>query len=444
MFKTTTIAAVATPPGLGGIAVVRVSGPRALEIAMRVFAPLGKSARLDDRRVVSGRLLQDGKRVDQVLAVYFKAPRSYTGEEMVEISCHGGSFLAGKTLALLLDAGAAPAGPGEFTRRAFLNGKIDLVQAEAVADLVRADSDRACRMAMTALDGALSSEINTMKKDLTEMIALVEANIDFSEEAIDLINAETMKKRLEAAASHLQALVDSYREGRIAREGLKVAIIGPPNAGKSSLFNALCGKERVIVDKHPGTTRDTVEESIMVSGQKITFIDTAGIRKKGSRVEKMGMALSKKAAQNADAVIIVLDGTSRTDKKSLPLFMPLAKGRGMVVTNKCDLKTASTLADGLPVSAKTGRGIERIKESLLKTAGNSGETGLISNERQRALLVRARKNLEAALELLEKKAGEELLAVELKGALACLGKITGEVTDDDILNHIFSRFCIGK
>lgn len=439
-----TIAAIATPPGQGGIAVVRLSGPRALSIAIRVFAPLGKSARLDDRCVVSGRLVQAGKRVDQVLAVYFKAPRSYTGEEMVEISCHGGSFLAGKTLALLLDAGAMPAGPGEFTRRAFLNGKIDLVQAEAVADLVRADSDRACRMAMTALDGTLSDEINALKNILTEMTALVEANIDFSEEAIDLIEVKAMKERLSSVKTKVRELVDSYRTGRIVSEGLKVAIIGPPNAGKSSLFNALCGKERVIVDKHPGTTRDTVEESVMIAGQKITFIDTAGIRRKGSRVEKMGMALSEKAAQNSDAVIIVLDGTSRTNAELLPLFMPLAGERGMVVMNKCDLKTASTAADGLPASAKTGRGIEKIKESLLKTAGNSGETGLIANERQRSLLVLALKHLDACTALLEKKAGEELLALEFKGALSALGKITGAVTDDDILNHIFSRFCIGK
>ncbi|MFH0921709.1 MAG: tRNA uridine-5-carboxymethylaminomethyl(34) synthesis GTPase MnmE, partial [Fibrobacterota bacterium] len=312
-----TIAAAATPPGEGGLAVIRISGRNATEIAARVFKPARPGAGFQHQRAVLGRLLDNAGDIDTALALFFSSPRSYTGEDTVELSLHGGPILVRRTLEALRKAGARPAEPGEFTRRAFLNGKMDLVQAESVASLIRAETESAQRAAQTQLEGGLSRSYRELRETLMTQLALVETNIDFAEEDVSVLDRAAMAVNLKNTDVRMEALLASYETGRLIVDGAHVAIVGPPNAGKSSLMNALCEKERVIVDAHPGTTRDLVEETMALGGMKVTLMDTAGLRKGRSRVESKGIERAQKAAAEADLALIVLDVSVPLSKTSL-------------------------------------------------------------------------------------------------------------------------------
>ena len=346
-----------------------------------------------------------------------------------------------------MNAGARPAGPGEFTRRAFLNGKIDLIQAESVADLIRADTEKSYCIALNQLSGRLSERFLSLKNELKDILSLIEANIDFAEEDIELFEPAKLQKRIEKIVKKINEMVESYKQGRLITQGIRVAIIGPPNAGKSSLFNAFCEKERVIVDEHPGTTRDTIEEAISIKGQKVTFIDTAGIRKSRNKLESKGITLAQKAAQNSDLALVVFDASVKTSKNTIQLFKDIPTQKKIFLLNKCDLKSNTTLKDSIKTSTKDLTGIQDVKNAILnclRSKRSEGDVAIISRERQKDILLEVLKNLKQCLNLLKSGGGEELLSIELNAALSSVGKITGEVTDDDILNHIFNNFCIGK
>jgi tRNA modification GTPase len=442
-----TIAAVSTPPGQGGIAVIRVSGPDAKSVIGKVFEPAGPARAFKDRRMLYGRVRRGTGVLDRAMAVFLKGPATYTGEDTAEIHCHGGGFVARAVLSAVLDAGAMPAAPGEFTRRAFLNGKMDLVQAEAVAGLIRADTERYYRMALAQLSGALSDRFRALKNEIVGLLTLAEANIDFAEEDVSVFDPRAAAAGVRAIIRRMDGMLLSYRRGRLISHGIRVAIVGPPNAGKSSLFNALCEKERVIVDEHPGTTRDLVEETIAVAGQKITLIDTAGMRRSGSRVESKGIALAARAAGQADITLVVLDGSIRTPRRTLEMFEALAAPGKRFVLNKADLPQKTSMKKALRTSAKKMTGIRALKGRILRTFNldaSEGANEALSSERQVRSLRAARNALGQCLSILASGPAEELLAVELRSAVSHLGSITGEVTDDDVLNRIFENFCIGK
>lgn len=455
-----TVAAIATAPGRGAIGIVRISGPGALGILKKVWKSHHQSVeKFATHRIYLGNIvdLSTGKTIDRVLASYMKGPHSYTGEDTVEISSHGGDVVLGNILRQVLTAGARPAAPGEFTKRAFLNNKLDLIQAEGVAALINSCSTTGAKIATEQLEGILSRQISEIKDGVKEALAFIEATIDFPEEEIEFIQSSDLKKKILFFEGKIEELVESYSEGRLLNSGVKVVIAGPPNAGKSSLLNVLLGFERAIVHRNPGTTRDTVEGEMLLNGIVFRLVDTAGIREAEEEVEEMGVERSKKAATTAEAVIIVIDGNNYKglEKK----FVDELSGveHVFIVVNKSDL--AQKISEGeirgifgkrpvCLVSAKTGAGVEGLRQLLAKemTGGRlkEAEGNIITSERHYNLLLRTRDKLGSAIQSMEKREPSEFLALHLRGALDSLGEMTGEVTTDAILDEIFSKFCIGK
>ena len=453
-----TIAAIATPFGVGGVGMIRLSGPDAVAIADPLFRPAGGGslAGADSHRMVYGWIHADGEPVDEVLAVWMKAPRSYTREDVVEFHCHGGPLVLQTVLELVCRAGARLARPGEFTQRAFFNGRIDLTQVEAVGDIVSARSRAGLRVSANQLRGRLHQAISELKEELAHVAALVEAGIDFPEEDIVLANREEITGRLSAGKSRLADLVATAERGRILREGLGTAIVGKPNVGKSSLLNALLRENRAIVTEIPGTTRDTLEEATEVGGVMLRLIDTAGIRRTEDRVELEGIARSRKAIEMADLVLLVLDGTAPLDADDEALLAMVAPAAALVLVNKRDLMPGPAAPwaerlegfESLTLSALTGAGMEALETWVRNWALSDErplfEHALITNLRQKQAAEKALDAVEAALGGLEQGVGDELLAVDLSRALAALGEIVGETTADDLLERIFAEFCIGK
>ncbi|MDA8088410.1 MAG: tRNA uridine-5-carboxymethylaminomethyl(34) synthesis GTPase MnmE [Nitrospiraceae bacterium] len=471
MDKFDTIAAISTPPGEGGIGIVRLSGPDAFRISSGIFIPAkgkrGISARAKSRRMLYGLIAdpETGIEVDEVLMAVMPAPNTYTREEMVEINCHGGTLPLGKTLELVLRGGARLALPGEFTKRAFLNGRIDLTQAEAVLDLIRAKSDRAESSALAQLKGGLGNRIRQQADRLAGLLAHLEATIDFPEEEIEMTGAAD---RVEEIRQGLLALSWTFDEGRLLRDGVRTAILGRPNVGKSSLLNALLGAPRAIVTEIPGTTRDVITEYMNLGGHALKIMDTAGIRKGKDRPEVEGVQKSLEALDEADLVLCVLDGSAGLEKEDLEVMERISAGgkRCIYVINKTDLQRAwpaSSIfgrpvtpgarveADEtvVPVSALTGHGIEGLKEKIIgsfnPSSGGVAETGpVITSIRHKTALNGAAGALERALEAMRGGMPEEIVSIELRDALHELGAITGEAGTEDILARIFSEFCIGK
>jgi tRNA modification GTPase len=442
-----TIAAIATPPGEGALAVIRISGPGALAVADTVFRAAKSPSAMDERRVAFGRIIDaHGEVIDEVLLTVFRNPRSYTGEDLVEISGHGGSLVASRVLAAVLESGARMARPGEFTERAFLNGKLDLTQAEAVMDLISAQTPRAARAAAGQLEGRLGDEINTLRSDLLGCVAHLEAFIDFPEEGIDPESGAALRKRMEGIADHLERLLSTADEGRLLREGITLALCGAPNAGKSSLLNRLLGSERAIVSAIPGTTRDTIEERASLGGYPFRVIDTAGLRDTEDPIEREGVERARRAAEAADLRIHLVDAAGQDFPG--PLFAD-----ELLVFNKIDLiNDRNAFSKGLPISCRTGEGIEALVTAILaKVTGRSpsalgeaapGVTAI--NTRHCDCLRKARGHLGAAIALLESGEPPELVAVELRSSLGDVGEIVGEAGTEEILGKIFSSFCIGK
>ena len=455
--KRDTIAAIATPYGESAIGIVRLSGEKSLEILKKIFkSPSGK---IKPRYAHYGYIVnKNGEPIDEAVVIYYKAPHSYTGEDMVEINLHGNPLILKEVLNRILEEGARLAEPGEFTKRAFLNGKLDLTQAEAVAELISAKTELARKLALNQLRGALSREIKPLREELLMLHTLVESSIEFEEEDIPTIEKEDLEKRLEKILQRVDKLLQTAKTGKAIRQGIKLAIVGKPNVGKSSLFNRLLGEERAIVTDIAGTTRDYIEETVNLKGIPISLIDTAGIRETSDLVERIGVERSLQKLKEADVVLFVLDASkekpSEEDLKLARLVEGVKKPT-IVVLNKIDLGRKLDLSQ-LPlkaervveVSAKTGEGIEKLADVILEVSGvQTAEGGNIYiSVRHEELLKKAKKALENALKYLRE--GEfyspEILMLDIREASDALGEIIGEVTTEDVLGQIFSTFCIGK
>jgi tRNA modification GTPase len=453
--RTDTIAAIATPPGEGGIAIVRVSGSEAFPIAERLFRRRG-SKPFRSHCASFGAIVDPatGEPLDRALLLPFRAPHSYTGEDVVEFHCHGSPYLLRRVLELVWREGARPAEPGEFTLRAFLNGKLDLAQAEAVADLIRARSEAQLRSALTLHEGALSRQVHTLAGEVLRLLATVEAHIDFSEE-IGELDPHTLAPALESLLQRLDSLLQGARAGRILREGARVAIVGRPNVGKSSLLNALLGEERAITTDIPGTTRDTLEENLIVGGVPIVILDTAGLRESADVVERIGVERARRAAERADLILFVYDLTApdweadRALLQTLPANMPK-----LLVGNKVDAaaptqaqRAQSVFPDTLLISALTGAGLETLREAILSALELQRigeETPTLTHQRHIQAVETAKRALEQAREALRQGYPPDLIAVDLRTAWLALGAITGETADETLVQRIFRDFCIGK
>ena len=454
-----TIVAIATPAGRGGIGVVRLSGPEATAIAKPILR-LAHADEFQPNRACFGELIDPAtnRRIDEVVVIYFAKPHSYTTDDVVEISCHGSPVVLKHVLEMAVARGARPAEPGEFTMRAFLNGRIDLTQAEAVRDLIDAQTLYQAQVAARQLDGALSKRLQPIKQKLIDLIAIMEAGIDFAEDDVSVIPDDQILDRIVRIHAPLEQLLASFTYGKVVHEGLTLAIVGRPNVGKSSLFNRLVEHERAIVTATPGTTRDLVSETVSIGGIPVRLVDTAGIRDALDEAESIGVRKSMEALADADIVLVVLDashpaGDEAARRRDTELVSQVARRPAIVVENKIDaITTAPLLPDGgLPVimaSALTGQGIEQLRARILRLAGGNGaarpEAGFLTNVRHQKLVQDSIAALDAATTAVPRKTPHEMILLDLYNALRPLDEITGTTTPDDILNVIFSSFCIGK
>jgi tRNA modification GTPase len=440
-----TIVAISTPMGEGALAVLRLSGPSALAVLTTVFAGAISPEKFVPRRVVFGKIQDAGGKVDDVLVTYFRAPHSYTGEDVVEISCHGGILVTRRVLDLLLVAGARMASPGEFTQRAFLNGKMDLTQAEAVMDLIRAQTELALRAANEQLAGHLGNELTDVRELLLTTLAHVEAYIDFPDEQIDPDTGKLLLDRILRLEDRLDRLLATADQGRVLRHGLRTVIYGAPNVGKSSLLNLLLGYDRAIVSEMPGTTRDTIEEVINVRGIPVRLIDTAGARDSFDLVESEGIRRTQQQVEQADLVIQVVDGSRPpTEVKTF------VDGNSVLLLNKCDLGIDLQWHqfDGIRFSCKDRTGLEDLNQAIWdRVMGQKvklADVRVAINARHQACLQSAKQLLGAARRSLQEDKSPEFTAIELRGALDAVGEVIGKLDTEDLLGKIFSEFCIGK
>jgi tRNA modification GTPase len=462
-----TIAAVATPIGEGGISVIRISGENACRIADLGFSGKISLAKAPSHTAHYGSFVDEGGvPIDNLVAVVFRKPHSYTGEDTVELSCHGGQFLVRRILETVLRQGARAAEAGEFTKRAFLNGRLDLTQAEAVSDLIHSRSDRAHRASLSQLNGALSEKMSALRNQLMGSLSLLELELDFAEDGYEFTEKERVADQIRRAISQISELVSSYKVGKIYRDGVKVALAGAPNVGKSSLLNAFLREDRAIVTNIPGTTRDIIEESITLDGLLFNITDTAGLRETTDPIELEGVRRAEERQMECDILLLMMDCTRIPEPDEVSSTLKLVAGveaRGascLVVINKIDIapNPRPTFEDipeilskhpVLEISAKTLQGFGQLEAELVKTAvGGSvatAESGaMITNARHFSVLQRAKSSLELALESTVAGRSGEFIAVDLRDALDAIGEIVGAITTEDILNSIFSKFCIGK
>ncbi len=458
MYKEDTIAAIATPAGEGGVGIVRVSGPEAERIATALFVRgEGKNGRLKSHMLHYGTIRdpKTDKILDQVLLTVMRKPRSYTGEDVVEVHCHGGVFVVHRILGVVLSQGARYAEPGEFTKRAFLNGRLDLAQAEAVLDLVVARTEKGVDLALSQIKGGLSNWIADLREQLLDIFAQVEAAIDFPEEEIELLERPALVTKIDSLRAKIRSITDTYEWSRLFREGVKVCICGRPNVGKSSLFNALLGEERVIVTPIPGTTRDVIEESINLDGLPVVLWDTAGIRDASDEVERIGVNLSREYFEKSEAVIVVLDGSTSLTEEDRIFLSSATKKMGLIAINKIDLEQRvdrdqlrEIAGDKkiVTVSASQGYGIQGLRESLREVILQTEMEPpvVLTNLRHKTALSCGEQALADAGLALGEMCPPELVAVPLQRAKESLEEVIGSVHSDDILERIFSKFCVGK
>ena len=463
-----TIAAISTPLGEGGIGIVRLSGRDSVAIAAKLFSSRKrrKLEEAESHKLVHG-FIRDpvsGTNIDEVLIAVMRAPHTYTREDVVEINCHGGILPLRKTLELALKNGGRLAEPGEFTKRAFLNGRIDLSQAEAVIDLIRAKTEESGRIALEQLSGGLSGKITGLRDRIASSYAHIETYIDFPEDEIEPAPLGSILEEIQNIGKDLSDLSETFEEGRFFRDGLKVAIVGRPNVGKSSLLNALLNRDRAIVTDAPGTTRDVLEEYLNIKGLPVRIMDTAGIREAHEMAEKEGVARSLKAIADADVVIGIIDGASALNSEDLTVLDRVRDKKSIIAINKSDLPlTESSLErqmgvysdDVLRISAKTGDGLGELKDRIIDSVitnqkaavrgpSDIGSGAIVTNVRHKTAINNAMRSLDRATSGLKSALPLELVAVEMRDALDRLGGIVGTVTTDDILEQIFSQFCIGK
>lgn len=456
MSYTDNIVALATPSGTGAIAVIRVSGPDAITLADPLFRSIKgkKLVQQKSHTIHLGHIVDQGKVLDEVLVSIFKGPHSYTGENVIEISCHGSPYIQQQIIQLLLRNGCRSASAGEFTLRAFLNGKMDLSQAEAVADLIASDSEAAHDIAMQQMRGGFSNEIQELRQELLNFASLIELELDFSQEDVEFADRTQFNQLLSRISEVLKKLIDSFALGNVIKNGIPVAIVGQPNVGKSTLLNVLLNEERAIVSEIAGTTRDTVEDHISIKGINFRFIDTAGIRETVDVVEKIGIERTFDKIEKARLIIYLFDGMA-FDKKELEQIQEKYPDKRLLpICNKTDLlnpeqvdKIKSEIPDVLFLSAKLKTGIPELEQKLLSLVDSgalSGDNTIITNSRHYDALLKALEEIQKVKEGLDMELSSDLMAIDIRQALYHLGEITGSVTTDDLLGNIFSSFCIGK
>lgn len=454
-----TIAAISTPPGEGAISIVRMSGEEAVSIAQKVFS--GKDLTQAKSHTINYGNIVDPKtheEIDEVMVSLMLAPKTFTREDVVEINCHGGIVATNRILQLLLVNGARLAEPGEFTKRAFLHGRIDLTQAESVMDLIRAKTDRSMKIALNQLDGNLSHLIDSLRKDILDVLAQVEVNIDYPEyDDVEEMTTKLLREKAIEIKQRIEQLLKTASQGKIMREGLATALVGRPNVGKSSLLNHLLHEDKAIVTDVAGTTRDVIEEYVNVSGVPLKLIDTAGIRETDDKVEKIGVERSKKAIEQSDLVLLVLNAAESLTKEDLELIRLTNDKKRIIILNKTDLeekldrKELAKVSENAPVYATSilkNEGVEALEEAISKLffngIENSQSTVMVTNARHIALLKKAQNSLDSVLEGISSGMPVDLVQIDMTEAWNLLGEITGESYEDELLDQLFSQFCLGK
>lgn len=453
-----TIAAIATAPGEGGIGIIRISGEESKSVLDKIFIPANPSS-LQNRKMSYGNIVDplSNKVIDEVLCVYMKGPKTYTVEDVVEINCHGGMVPLRKTLELVLANGARLAEPGEFTKRAFLNGRLDLSQAEAVIDVIKAKTDKTFDVALNQLEGIFSERIREIRNKLVDILVNLTVNIDYPDEDIEEITYEKLSFDLNEVLSEIENLLSSADTGRIMRDGLSVAIIGKPNVGKSSLMNSLLKETRAIVTEIPGTTRDTIEEHISIKGIPVRLTDTAGIRETDDIIEKIGIEKSKESFNQADLVIFILDSSRNLEHEDMEIMKLINPDKTVILLNKIDLNQILKKDDILlknpgftiiETSMKNQMGISEIENKIvdLVYGGKVSQNNnlMVTNVRHKDILEKSRKSLDDAINMVKMQEALEFIEIDVNSAYESLGEIIGETVQDDIINEVFARFCLGK
>lgn len=454
-----TIAAVATAYGEGGIGIIRISGEKSLDILNDIFEFGGETDKIISRRMTYGKIVdkENNSIIDEVLAVYMKGPKTYTAEDVVEINCHGSTVSLRKTLALVLRKGARMAEPGEFTKRAFLNGRLDLSQAEAVIDIIKAKTDKSFDVAISQLEGGLSLKIMEIRQKLLDLLVDITVNIDYPDEDIEEMTYDKLEENIMLIGDMIEKLLSTASTGRMIREGIRVAIVGKPNVGKSSLMNGLLREARAIVTEIPGTTRDTIEEAVSIRNIPVYLVDTAGIRDTSDKVERLGIEKSKEAFNNADFVIFIIDGSRELSKEDIEIAQHLEGRKSLVLINKNDLPRAfdndavmNLIPDAqiIETSLLNEEGIGDVEDFIerLVYGGEISQKGsmMVNNVRHIELLEKSRDSLRDALNMTVAKEALDFIEVDVKNAYERLGEIIGETVSDDIIDEVFARFCLGK
>ena len=455
-----TIASISTAPGIGGIGIIRMSGEDVFKILDKIFMPKNKenNDNIKGYSMKYGHIVENGKIVDEVLVSYFKAPKSYTAENMCEINSHGGNVIVKKILELCLKNGAILAEPGEFTKRAFLNGRIDLAQAESVIDVINAKSEREAKAGIKQLEGELSKKINKIKQQILDIMVNIEVSIDYPEyDDIEEVQNKQVLDMLENVENELIKLTNSFENGKILKEGIRTAIIGKPNAGKSSLLNAILKEERAIVTEYEGTTRDTIEEFININGIPLKLIDTAGIREATDEVEKIGVNKSKQIAEEADLIIAIFDSSKELTEDDKKILKIIKNKKSIIILNKIDLnkkiqkndQTLTSVSEKIiEISALKNQGIENLYNTISEMFNlneiNLDNEVLITNIRHKDLINKAIEKIQQTKDTIKSNMPIDIIAIYIKDILELLGSITGEEVSEDIINEIFSKFCLGK
>lgn len=452
-----TIAAISTATGNGGIGIIRMSGKECFNILEKIFRPIKRSENISGYTIKYGHIMDGDNIVDEVLVSYFKAPKSYTTENMCEINSHGGFIVERRILELCLKNGAELAEPGEFTKRAFLNGRIDLVQAESIIDLINSKSEKEAKASISQLEGNLSKNINSIKSELLDLMADVEASIDYPEYDIEEVTNKKILQALDKVESYLKKLNKTFKNGKILREGIKTAIIGKPNAGKSSLLNTILNEERAIVSETKGTTRDTIEEYVTIEGITLKLIDTAGIRETNDEIEKIGVEKSKKLINEAELVIAIFDGTKDLSEEDYEILNLIESKNAIILLNKMDIKDfeldkndtiKKSGKEIIKISARNGDNIDILYRSIANMYKindielDNGE--IVTNIRHKNQIDESLKSIEKTRETVYNNMPVDIIEIYLKQILSDLGKITGDDISEDIINEIFSKFCLGK
>ena len=459
MFIDDTIAAIATAPGEGGIGIIRISGSNSLPVAEEIFKSVSgkKISEYNLRTLIYGNIFDGEKRIDEVLVAYMKGPNSYTGEDVIEINCHGGFISVKKILELILTKDVRLAEAGEFTKRAFLNGRIDLSQAEAVIDVIKSKTDKAQEVAQNHLEGALAKKIRSLRNNVTEVLAQLEVSIDFSDEDVEDVTYKEIEDKSLALRDEIKKLYDSAESGKILRDGLKTVIIGKPNVGKSSLLNSILGENRAIVTEIAGTTRDVIEEFVNIKGIPLKIVDTAGIRETEDVVEKIGVEKSRESFSTADLVIMVLDASRKLSEEDMEILESLKNKKTIVLLNKMDLEPQIELEkieefvnseDIIKISALKHQGIEELQDKIEAMVYNGSVKNssnlMITNSRHKDALFKAYESINDAISAIEQRMPYDFIEVDFKNIWDYLGYINGDTVREDLLDTIFANFCIGK